>query len=130
MIRADKNHIGCISKWLEWVPKKDTCYQTEETWVEERDGEPTGFFTIKEHNGVPYVPHFYAEKDRPRLFFRMTRKVKQLVRERGKKGFIVNVPLRMKHENALVEKYLRRKPYGVKDGQNYYFKEVISDGKI
>lgn len=116
---ADKVAIAKIL-YAKGIHPDDMAIDSAETWVEEKDGEIKGFFTVGNYEGIPYVIHFFSKG----CFYRLAAAVKRIVRERGRKSFIVNALANDAATNKFVETYLSTRAYAERDGQKYYFAEV------
>ena len=80
-----------------------------------------GFFSFRMVYGVPYLVHFWVDKNHrtPKNFYKMAKQYKDLIRSRGFKHTIINAP-ESGPITKVIEAYTRRKPYSRQHGQNYY----------
>lgn len=107
----------------EGLADKDMSFETKETWV---FNDVKGFFSLCEEHEKPYLIHFCIDRESRghSMARRLVRAFKQVVRGKGHRQAIVNVPVEMNRLNQLVSTYFRAKPYAMMDRHNFYLVEV------
>jgi hypothetical protein len=104
--------------------------EPEEIWIG-REGYKTytvgetGFFTIGERHGLPYIVHLCADREaRGTIGLVLARRLKEVLRGMGAKRAIVNLRENCGRLLPIACRMLHAKPYAVQDGSIYLIMEV------
>jgi hypothetical protein len=86
-----------------------------------------GFFTLKMAHNIPYMIHFYINRDRRGgpAYLRLIRTMKNVVRGLGFNKLILNVPKENDFVRRVASKTFRvEKPYDANEETEFYLVEV------
>ena len=97
-------------------------HDKRETWVMEQDKEISGFFTIREEHGLPYLLHFCTKREKRchSVARRLVLEFKRVVRNKGFHRAIINVPCGNEYLKKLVSVYFKTTPYATNDGLEFF----------
>ena len=99
------------------------------TWVLEREGRPSGFFTIRREHKIPYVLHFCTSigpdgRRRGGDALRLARWVPKVLQMMGARKAILNVPDNRPCLRRAVERIWGAHKYASQQGLDFYLMEV------